>query len=525
MKWYLNIRWQDIALFISVMILLLLPDMYLVAAHDEFGIGFVLCGALFVLPLALLIISIPNKIVQIILLTIVNGITLLEVSTVFTYYDFIHAICFPAFIYSTSGEMGDMSYYIIHKTVKHEILPIITYLFAFVVICVQTPKKREEFAYRWILSGILSVVAIIMSAFVCRAEQHSPYHVVREITTAIQLKMQREALLPLSNSFCYHAYSDTTTQIVCVLGIGESLNYEHCSLNGSYSRKTMPNLEIVDNLTLFSNYYANATYTQQALPLLLSRATPENFSSVYSERSILSAFSEAGFKTCVLSNKNQIMNNGVDNYLLCGADVVSFVDNDKDIIAALDSISQSTTRNVFVLLHFLGNHFFYSNYPKYYNVWTPNYTYSREIENDSLFINAYDNSILYADSLLSASIHCLKDKTSIFMFVSDHGEYLDAHIGGHGLTCNPTKEEYHVPLMVWTSEKYREIYPTKAENVEKHKDEPVCADNVFWSVLDMAGVKVDEELQQDGMSIFGDTLLPHERNLLLPDGRSIMSLD
>ena len=31
--------------------------------------------------------------------------------------------------------------------------------------------------------------------------------------------------------------------------------------------------------------------------------------------------------------------------------------------------------------------------------------------------------------------------------------------------------------------------------------------------------------QQEGMSIFGDMLFPHQRTLLLPDGKSVMSLD
>ena len=116
-------------------------------------------------------------------------------------------------------------------------------------------------------------------------------------------------------------------------------------------------------------------------------------------------------------------------------------------------------------------------------------------------------------------------KAAAWFFVSDHGEYISPKVSGHGHTYHPTKEEYHVPLMVWYSDEYKEAYPEKVANLIKHKDEPVCADHVFWSVLDMANIRIDSTLQQDGLSVFEDTLLPHRRTLLLPDGKSIMTLD
>jgi glucan phosphoethanolaminetransferase (alkaline phosphatase superfamily) len=116
-------------------------------------------------------------------------------------------------------------------------------------------------------------------------------------------------------------------------------------------------------------------------------------------------------------------------------------------------------------------------------------------------------------------------RIAAWLFVSDHGEYISPKVSGHGHTYHPTKEEYHVPLMVWYSDEYKETFPNKVANVIKHKDYPACADHVFWSVLDMAGIRIDSTLQQVGVSIFGDTLLPHQRTLLLPDGESVMMLD
>lgn len=523
MKWQLNICWQDIALFVSVMLLLLLPDMYFAVAHEEVGLRFVMYGIAFSLPLALLLAVVPSTWLRVVLLTCYSFVTLVEVLSAYTYYNFMNAICFSAFFYSASNETSDMSYYIIHSAGVHEILPLLLSIGGIILIIFG--KKRIDLgkSVRWMISVVTSIVLMMMFSFGNIIFTHSPYHLVRELATAMQLEQERNDLLPLADEFSFRAQQESNDSIVCVLAIGESMNYSHCSLNGMYKRQTMPQMSNLDNLVCFSNYYANATYTQQAVPMLLTRATPKTFNDNYREKSIMTAFAEAGFKTCVISHRAQIINNGVHDYLAKDADTIIFVNSDREVVDAFKAICKEE-KKIFVLMHFLGNHFFYSNYPEQYNVWTPNYTYSPEAKSDSLFVNAYDNSLLYVDSLLAASVHSLTDKSAVFLFTSDHGEYLDEHVGGHGLSCLPSKSEYHVPLMVWTSEQYCEIYPTKVENVQRHIDEPVCADHVFWSVLDMAGVEIDEELQQEKISIFGDTLLPHKRELLLPDGRTIIEI-
>lgn len=514
--WQGNILWRRIALFVCVLLLLLLPEIYFTLAHDGVGSVYLLQGIIYIIPLSLLVLFTPSLFLQIICLTCIFFVTLIEVSTVYTYYNYIHAACFPAFLYANSGEMSDMSYYIIHKIAKHEVLPLLLYGVALTIVVTDRKFNKENRVSKGICAAVCVFVIITtytLSDHICL---HSPFHFVREFMAAMQMEQEQKHLLSRSGNFVYNATCTSDKPIVCVLAIGESLNYDHCSLNGKYARQTMPQLEQIDNLILFSDYYANATYTQQAVPMLLTRATPTDFTRCYTEHSIVSAFKEAGFKTFVLSHKNQIMNNGVHHYLADDADSVIFVDSDSGVVNALADVSNSGGK-VFVLMHFLGNHFFYSNYPECYNIWKPNYTYNKDVESDSLFINAYDNSILYVDSLLAASIYHLQDELSAFMFISDHGEYLDRHIGGHGLSINPTEQEYHVPLMIWTSARYKETYPDKIKNIHKHQNTPICADHVFWSVLDAAEVSINNELMQNGLSVFGDTLLPHERDLVLPN--------
>ena len=297
-------------------------------------------------------------------------------------------------------------------------------------------------------------------------------------------------------------------------------------MNGSYPRQTTPQLTQQTNLCLYSDYYANATLTQHALPLLFTPASTSDFNRHFNCKTIAAAFHETGFRTALISHRAQLMNNGYHDYLARDFDTVIFVDHDSLIAPEIIRIARSHEK-MFIVTHYLGNHMFYTNRPEDCLVWHPDYNADLKAKSDSLFLNAYDNSLLYTDRLLNKEIETLKQmhRLAAWLFVSDHGEYISLKVSGHGHTYHPTKEEYHVPLMVWYSDEYNEAYSNKVINVIKHKDEPICADRVFWSVLDMANIRIDSTHQQEGMSIFGDTLLPHRRSLLLPDGKSVLELD
>lgn len=331
-----------------------------------------------------------------------------------------------------------------------------------------------------------------------------------------------------NTDFVYHAFiaKESPVSEVFVLSLGESVRYKNLSLNGTYNRETTPLLGKQTDLVLYSDYYANATLTQHALPMLLTDAQTDDFEKHFGRKTIAAAFSEAGFKTTLVSHRAQLMNNGYHDYLAKDFDTVVFVKHDSLIAPALSNLAKKNEK-LFAVTHYLGNHMFYTNRTEDCLVWRPDYNADPKNKSDSLFLNAYDNSLLYTDRLLNKEIETLRQmhKVAAWFFVSDHGEYISPKVSGHGHTYHPTKEEYHVPLMVWYSDEYKEAYPEKVANMIKHKDEPVCADHVFWSVLDMANIRIDSTLQQDGLSVFGDTLVPHRRTLLLPDGKSVLTLD
>lgn len=337
--------------------------------------------------------------------------------------------------------------------------------------------------------------------------------------------------------FVYYAKREhpSTEKEIYVLSLGESVRYKNLSLNSEYKRETTPLLHKQANLVLYSDYYANATLTQHALPMLLTDAEADCFNRHFSRKSIAAAFAEAGFRTALVSHRAQLMNNGYHDYLTQDFDTLLFVPHDSLIAPVVAQLADENNK-LFVLSHYLGNHMFYNNRTDDCLKWRPDYNADPKATGDSLFLNAYDNSLLYTDKLLSEFISILDSTDAVcsWLFVSDHGEYISPKVSGHGHTYHPQKEEYHVPLMVWYSDEYKEAYPQKVANMISHKDEPTSADNVFWSVLDMAGIRLDRyaekqrplTLKEKGlnMSIFGDTLQPQKRELLLPDGSGIKYL-
>ena len=426
-----------------------------------------------------------------------------------------------AFVTANKYESSDVLNYCLRYVWPYWVVCSLIYLGIGVLVWWLTVIKNTRPAHYTAIGIIVFLAVPFFLPGVANSLAHEIACVVRQVRNIEKLQNDND-------SFRYNSVRQEPVagKEIYVLSLGESVRYKNLSLSGTYNRETTPLLGKQTELVLYSDYYANATLTQHALPMLLTDVACNNFVQHFNRKTIAAAFQEAGFTTVLISHRAQLMNNGYHNYLAKDFDTLIFVKHDSLIAPELANFAKKNEK-LFAVTHYLGNHMFYTNRTEDCLVWRPDYNADPKAKSDSLFLNAYDNSLLYTDRLLNKEIETLKQTKEIcaWLFVSDHGEYISPKVSGHGHTYHPTKEEYHVPLMVWYSDEYKEAYPEKVANLIKHKDEPVCADHVFWSVLDMAGIRIDSALQQDGMSVFSNTLLPHTRTLLLPDGKSVMTLD
>ena len=196
------------------------------------------------------------------------------------------------------------------------------------------------------------------------------------------------------------------------------------------------------------------------------------------------------------------------------------------IVNIVDSLSHMHNK-LFIIVEFLGNHHPYYNYTEDFDVFHPNINSEPNADSDSLYINAYDNTILYADYILSTLIENLKKKNAngAFLFVSDHGEGVSKNGGGHGGNCAPTKIEYHVPMLVWCSDEWIDSHPVKYQTMLSHKNRPVNSDNIFYTMCGLADIELGEAYRVDSLDITNSNLKDHPRFVLVPDGKNVVKVE
>ena len=175
-----------------------------------------------------------------------------------------------------------------------------------------------------------------------------------------------------------------------------------------------------------------------------------------------------------------------------------------------EEIIESQKNKILVVLHASTSHgpTYYKKYPKEFEKFTP-VCKSVELANctEQELINAYDNTILYTDFVISQTIAKLKqleDKYNTALFyISDHGESL----GENGLYLHGTPyslapdHQTQVPMMTWFSSSFSKSKKINTDCL-KHAAEKnsYSQDNIFHSMLGI--MDVETKVYNSGMDIF-----------------------
>ena len=322
----------------------------------------------------------------------------------------------------------------------------------------------------------------------------------------VKIKKEREALS--SFSFNSTKKQPIKEREIYVFVIGETARYSSFSING-YERETSPLLSKTDDLVSFSNFYSGANLTSPSLPLMLTRATATDSYRWTKEKSFVDAFKEAGFKTYWIANQSAANNfirrisKDADEEFFEIKDLDAADNYDQKLWVYLDKVLSKNDEKALIVIHSLGSHFRYNfRYPPEFNVFKPNFEGSFNYnlivpKNKQLFINTYDNSILYTDYFLANTIKKIENQNAVafFAYTADHGENLfdtDENLVLHG-SSKPTELEIHVPLFIWSSKKYQEIYAEKWGNILANKDKKASAKILFYSMLDAADITFPEQ--------------------------------
>ena len=332
-----------------------------------------------------------------------------------------------------------------------------------------------------------------------------PYNLVFNAFRVYDTKMGIKEGQEKIKTFYFQAQKENpiAEREVYVFVIGETGRYDSYSING-YQRETSPLLAKTKNLISYSDMFSEANVTETSLPIILTRSSARDYNRAFVEKSFVDAFKEAGFKTCWIANQSasnsfiRRISKDTDEEYFMTIDFDADNNYDENLWNFMSEVLKKEDRKILIVLHTLGSHFRYNfRYPSDYEIFKPSLKGSFDynmisVKNKELFINTYDNSILYTDFFLATTMQKLDslNAVSALVYVADHGENLfdtPENIVLHAGSVF-TKYDLHVPFFVWTSDGYDRQYPAKKENLILNKDKRLTSDCIFYSFLDMADI-------------------------------------
>ncbi|MBK8801523.1 MAG: sulfatase-like hydrolase/transferase [Fibrobacteres bacterium] len=329
-------------------------------------------------------------------------------------------------------------------------------------------------------------------SLVAEALATAPFGTIAKIGQALASKRLLEGRSLRIRDFDWKALrtEEAVGQETYLLILGESSRSGNWSLYG-YHRTTTPMLDSDTSIGVVQDFVSGANNTSESLPLYLTLATadaPERFDST---SSILACLRQAGFKTWWLSTQTQF--GGWDNKsTLIGkeADVSRFLDYengtifDHGLLPLLDSANLDTASKKFIVLHTMGSHFQYEHrYPSSFERFP-----IPDAKKNSL--PAYDNSILYTDWFVDQAISRIRALPGIraVLYIGDHGE----SFGENGCILHsnpkPSRAEFEVPFLVWTSPELDRSRPEVVANLRSHTKAQASSADFLPTLLDIVGI-------------------------------------
>lgn len=282
--------------------------------------------------------------------------------------------------------------------------------------------------------------------------------------TSYDEKMDSKDLLDPAKKFSYTAPAGIDDTYV-VFVIGETTRWDHMGMLG-YERDTTPKLSQEKNLVAFRGESCD-TATKLSLRCMFVRegGTDEGPGRTLKEQNVFSVLKELGFSSELFAMQSEVWfynNTNADNYAFreqIGSEQQNQGKSVDDMLLVPElkkSLDRHPQGKHLVILHTKGSHYLYSQrYPREFARYQPECMGVDDKCSKEMLINAFDNSVLYTDTVLDKVFDQLRDKKAIVFYASDHGESISDNMHLHGTPRNMAPpEQFRVPMIVWASDKY-----------------------------------------------------------------------
>lgn len=305
----------------------------------------------------------------------------------------------------------------------------------------------------------------------------------------------------------FHAHKISQRPQTYVVVIGESLNRNHMSLYG-YDRPTTPNLERYrSQMILFDNAISTFAQTTPSLSVSLTLAEAPSYQEANHSVSLLEVFKRAGFKTFWISNQQPMR---VPTYPIASlADEKHFISDDFHGVSAhrydgyllpyVKKAIEDPAPYKVVFVHLMGSHLQYSNrYPPEFSQFKGKqgvHGYRQNLsESQIAYINAYDDSVRYTDSILGKILDQLMGHPEVvgLTFWSDHSEEVfdTKDFKGHG-PDGVTQAMLEIPFVFVRNAVYQQTFSQWNKTIQSHVHDPIRMDDFFHIGQCLMGVESD----------------------------------
>ena len=290
--------------------------------------------------------------------------------------------------------------------------------------------------------------------------------------------------------------------VVLVVHIGESVRADRMSVNG-YERDTTPWLRSCPRLINFSDCISAACDTCQAQIAILTDARRDVYEKDPALQphtgSVLDLFAAHGFKVYSFFGKRNATHLKYDLVvrLLTRCDEQRFhapgspwtsVPQMAELLRSVPS-----SQNIVLFINNEGSHTPFSHYDRLHTPFQPaGSTFGKPASHALEVNNAYDSTVHYTDEFVRRVTRLLRGRPWIYLYVSDHGEYLghDGIWGRGGL--GESGRSYHsttgcrVGMFILTSPELEALHPHFAESIRElksHTDMRIGQEHIFHTLL------------------------------------------
>ncbi len=319
----------------------------------------------------------------------------------------------------------------------------------------RAPRGRRHWAWRG--AALLAALALVPVAW----GRWQEYPAVRLAVTTYQVYTRVNPILERKDRVA--AFLAQAPPLDCdapydhiVFVLGESANRDFMSLYG-YPQPTTPFLDALpDKVVVRAISPVNQTMT--SVPIILTPATVQNYEVFYTSPSVVADLRRCGYQVFWLSNQLRYSpyTSSVSS-IASEADVVRFVLDDLEggkfgqpdevllRLFAADEVVPGRKQAFFI--HLLGSHFDWKDRYPPDKALIPQPRDLREV---------YANTIHYTDQVLAQLFARFRERSQnlLFIYTSDHGEWITANEGGHAFS-HAFQDEYRIPLVFWATDPAR----------------------------------------------------------------------